>query len=125
MSESNGYVSPVVSDGYTAEFTIPADPAGRWSATLIRYRPWCVEDESLVINNKGLNLDKSFARCYAEHLAGNPEKLQPAKLLGWGVKDADGNPLKITADNLCRTREGFFDALLAAVKTQLEDDLKN
>jgi hypothetical protein len=121
VPESDTYVSPFIEDGYTAEFTIPEIP-GVSSPVFIRYRPLTAEDESIVRAKSRLNEDTPWVRLYAQLMVGDPLKGVPAKLLGWDIKDRQGNAVPVTVDNICRQKEAFFDNLFAAMKLGSEDE---
>lgn len=125
MSESNGYLSPFVGDGYDKEATIPA-VAGRWSAVRIRYRPMSADEESLALVGLRLAPQQSMVRNYAEVLA--------QKILDWDIKDRDGKKIPVTADNICGLAPAFYDALktivvdgvmLSTGESEAEADTKN
>ena len=135
MSETNGYISPYVGDGYDELVTIPAVP-GRWSAVQVRFRRLSKDEESLIFAKKNLDPLSSLARLYAEvFVGGNGKK---AKLLGWDLKrkNAQGElePLPISVETICGLAPTFFDTLLGYVEgsiltesgeTQAEADVKN
>lgn len=133
MSEQNGFtVSPFI-DGYDLEHTIPA-AAGRWPDVRIRYRPLSADDESRIFALKQLSPGEPIVRFYAESFAGSVKDGQPAKLLGWDLKDRKGMPVVITADNIRKLSPQFFDTLKAVIdgslptetgETQQEADVKN
>lgn len=132
MSDTNGYISPFIGDGYDIEQTIPAE-AGRWSAVSIRYRPLSADEESLIFAKKNLQPTTPIVRLYAETFAGDG-KTVPPKLLGWDLKDRAGQPVKITADNLGKLSPQFWEEIkcridgtivLPSGETEREADTKN
>lgn len=106
VSESNGYLSPFIGDGYDKEATIPEIP-GRWSAVRIRYRPMSADEESQCLVGLRLAPQQSMVRNYAEIMA--------TKIIDWDIKDRDGKKLPVTADTICGLSPGFYDAIKAIV----------
>lgn len=98
MSESNGYMTPFVGDGYDREATIPGEP-GFFSDIRLRYRLMSAEEESLVGAKINMHKDTAPTRFYAEAFAGG--RKGDGKILDWDVKDRDGKKLDLTADNIC------------------------
>lgn len=136
MSETNGYISPYVGDGYDELINIPASP-GQWSAAQVRIRRLSKDEESLIFARNRLNpTETSLARCYAEVLAGGDGR--KAKILGWDIKHKNEKgelvTLPISADTICGLCPGFYDVLLAYIEgtlvtptgeTEAEVDVKN
>lgn len=118
------YVSPFIPDGYTISATIPAEP-GRWSAVKINYRPLSADEESAIYARKAFAPLMPIARLYAEAFAGDgPEN--PPKLLGWDLKDREGKPLKVTAENIRQLSPQFFEVLKSYIDgSQLVEQEKN
>lgn len=131
MSESNGYLSPYIGDGFDLEGEIPELP-GRYSAVKIRYRPLSADEESLIFSTIRQQPAESVTKIYAATFAGTRE--QPGNLRAWDLKDHKGNKVEITAENIGRLAPPVFDALkclldgtivLPSGETQAETDAKN
>ena len=102
MSESNGYQSPFIDDGMEGEFTIPAIE-GMWSAVTVRYRPFCMADESEVLAKLARDPDKGSGYFYAELCA--------SKIRGWNLKNTSGEKVDPTAENIRRLNAEFYQIL--------------
>ena len=111
MSELNGYLSPFIDDGMEGEFTVPAVD-GRWSEVKGNYRPYCAADESAAYAKSqifpGVGTVKYFAELFAQ------------KIKGWNIKDAKGQAVPITADNIGKLDPDFFAILKETLKQPVE-----
>jgi hypothetical protein len=81
------YVSAWVGDGYDRVALI-ADEEGRWSPFSIRYRPMSTEEELAIGAKSRMAPHEPVDSFYAPALAG--------KLLGWDLKDNQGQKVPIT-----------------------------
>lgn len=125
MSESNGYLSPFIGDGYDESATIAAMP-GKWSEVRINYRCYTADEESEVYAQAKLFPNRS----QVAHFAG----LMATKIVGWDIKDREGNKVPIEADTIKRLSPLFYDILLQYLngtlpsdqrRAHLEADIKN
>jgi len=131
MSESNGYLSPFIGDGYDATATIP-ESAGQWSAVQIRYRPLSADEESEIFALQRTMPQEAVTKLYAAKFAGTKDR--PGNLRNWDLKDRAGKPVPITPENIGRLSPGFFVVLktvldgslvLPSGETEAEADAKN
>lgn len=123
MSESNGYLSPFIGDGYDLEATIPANP-GRWSEVRIRYRPLSIDEVEQIYALVRFSPQEPVSRFFAATYAGTKDK--PGNLRSWTLKDSEGKPVPITADNLGKLRKDFYELLSEVIQIgSSEADVKN
>jgi hypothetical protein len=101
-------------DGFTFKAVLPA-VEGRWSAITFRYRPMSPDEESEIFARLRLEPTAPSIAFYAPVMA--------QKILGWDLKDHDGNAVPISEDVLRkRIPPQLFDAFKQYVDGTLMGD---
>jgi len=107
--------SPFIDDGMEGTFQIEAVD-GYWPEVNGRYRPFCQAEESAVNAKAQLTPGVGTGTYYAELCA--------TKIRGWDLKDREGKPVEITAQNICKLNPLFFELLREKLR-QPVDQPKN
>jgi hypothetical protein len=102
MSETNGYLSPVIEDGYNRVSVIP-EREGRWNAVRLRWRKLSADEISAINARASLDLLGGYCQHYA--------KVMAEKILDWDVKMANGSKAPITAETIQRMDFDFYTDL--------------
>jgi hypothetical protein len=114
MSETNGYLSPLC-DGYDETALIPAHP-GRWSEVRIWYRCMTAVENSEVLAKARLHEGTPMVKHWAELFAGKIQK--------WDLKNREGKPLPVTAENIQKLSPLFYDVLHSYIDGTLPSDTR-
>jgi hypothetical protein len=116
MSESNGYLSPFIGDGYDRTAVVGA-VEGLWSKVRIRYRLAAAHEVSGAYLRANLSPGEPPIKFHAPLLA--------EKIIGWDIKDQNGKAVERTAANIEQLNYGFYNTLRSVVYGELpaEDDV--
>lgn len=105
MSESNGYLSPFIGDGYDRTATI-GEIEGLWSKVRIRYRPAAAHEVSNTYKQAEINPTDAPIKYHA--------KLMAEKIINWDIRNGN-HKVPVTAENIERLNYGFYNILRAVV----------